>query len=167
VTSSYDGTLAVWEVRSTPGVSGMQPGLISRWRAHGFPASGTKCRAAPSTSALPNAGHLPQDGACPEVRCVCFCAAEGILVSGGNDCRIRVRYSNLSQTHCCETAMASYMHAVQSVCFLGHQHRVGWLLLVFDAFDVPLIWIQGYLGHFLPSGCKYGCLIHHTLSNTH
>ena len=34
VTGSFDGTLAVWDVRCTPGPDGLQPSLLKRWPAH-------------------------------------------------------------------------------------------------------------------------------------
>jgi hypothetical protein len=94
VTGSFDGTLAIWEIRSTAGASGIQPELIARWQAHGL-ATGGKARtpvaAGMVIAAAPLVGSLPEVGCRLEIRCVCFVTESKLLFSGGNDHKIKVR----------------------------------------------------------------------------
>lgn len=66
VTCSYDGTVAIWEMRSG---QGFQPTQLSRWSAHGpasaalLPASPNKERHTTATKATDDAPKQPKDSA--------------------------------------------------------------------------------------------------------
>ena len=114
VTGSFDGTLAIWDIRSTAGAAAIQPELVARWHAHGdkvrpaigggggaaaaetaaaLPAVGRAPAGAGSGGAAAVAGAMPAAAARPEVRCLHFVPEARLLLSGGNDAKIKVRHS--------------------------------------------------------------------------
>jgi WD40 repeat protein len=137
VTGSYDGTLAIWDVRATMGSSGLQPELIKRWPAHGTSTSAST-NAAGSATTGPGSGEpvesavggrqgeqlasiVPDAASRPEVRCVCFVAERRLLCSGGNDCTIKVRSTCSSAAAACAVCkrLRRELHPCRIVCTTG------------------------------------------------